>query len=191
MCEYPYILQQKSQMMNDSYPNTISGENQSQISQMGPMGPFVSLTANNSLMQPSSALGGSRLPGIINNSVLRAQSNQSQVKGNNVTSYGAWNKLTKGDLIVRQAGILDENRIVLFKRGKQIGNGYYIVEVSSNNSHLFIAAYDVESPESLLVEIPEQRAKHVLEQFDNDYDMIASSLNIANKRLMLLNPKYA
>jgi len=32
------------------------------------------------------------------------------------------------------------------------------VEISSNNSHLFIAAYDVESPESLLIEIPEKRA---------------------------------
>ena len=74
------------------------------------------------------------------------------------TSYGAWNKLTKGDQIVRQAAILDENRIVLYKRGKQIATGYYIVEISSNNTHLFIAAYDVESPESLLIEVPESRA---------------------------------
>jgi hypothetical protein len=63
---------------------------------------------------------------------------------------------------VRQATILDENRIVLYKRGKQIGRGYYIVEISSNNTHLFVAAYDVESPESLLIEIPEKKAQDIL-----------------------------
>lgn len=60
--------------------------------------------------------------------------------------------------IIRQAEALDENRIVLYKKGKQLGQGYYIVEISSNNTHLFIAAYDVESPESLLIELPERRA---------------------------------
>lgn len=52
---------------------------------------------------------------------------------------------------MRQAEILDENRIVLFKKGKQLGKGYYIVEVSSNNEYMYIAAYDVESPESFLI----------------------------------------
>ena len=60
--------------------------------------------------------------------------------------------------VIRQAENLDENRIVLYKRSKQLGQGYYIVEISSNNTHLFIAAYDVESPESLLIELPEKRA---------------------------------
>ena len=60
--------------------------------------------------------------------------------------------------MIRQAENLDENRIVLYKRSKQLGQGYFLVEISSNNSHLFIAAYDVESPESLLIELPERRA---------------------------------
>jgi len=60
--------------------------------------------------------------------------------------------------VIRQAENMDENRIVLYKRSKQLGQGYYIVEISSNNSHLFIAAFDVESPESLLIELPERRA---------------------------------
>lgn len=80
---------------------------------------------------------------------------------NQMTS-GAWNKVSKNSAVVRQANILDENRIVLFKKGKQISRGYYIVEISSNNSHLFIAAYDVESPESLLIEIPEKKAQDIL-----------------------------
>lgn len=67
--------------------------------------------------------------------------------------------------IIRQAEALDENRIVLYKKGKQLGQGYYIVEISSNNTHLFIAAYDVESPESLLIELPERRAQDILTEF--------------------------
>lgn len=49
---------------------------------------------------------------------MDALSNTKSSGGGNITNYGAWNKLTKTDLIVRQAGILDENRIVLYKRGK-------------------------------------------------------------------------
>ena len=72
-------------------------------------------------------------------------------------SQGNQRQSAKGP-IIRQAEALDENRIVLYKKGKQLGTGYYIVEISSNNTHLFIAAYDVESPESLLIELPEKRA---------------------------------
>jgi hypothetical protein len=90
--------------------------------------------------------------------------------------------------VIRQAENLDENRIVLYKRSKQLGQGYFIVEISSNNTHLFIAAYDVESPESLLIELPERRAQEILKEFDSDYDQMASSLQVMNKRLVLLNP---
>jgi hypothetical protein len=65
---------------------------------------------------------------------------------------------------------------VLYKKGKQLGAGYYIVEISSNNSYLFIAAYDVESPESLLIELPEKKAQEILNEFQNDYESMASSL---------------
>jgi hypothetical protein len=90
--------------------------------------------------------------------------------------------------IIRQAEHLDENRIVLHRRGKQLGQGYYIVEISSNNNKLFIAAYDVESPESLLIELPEKRAQEILGEFQQDYEMMADSLQVVNKRLVLLNP---
>jgi hypothetical protein len=93
--------------------------------------------------------------------------------------------------IIRQAEALDENRIVLYKKSKQLGQGYYIVEISSNNTHLFIAAYDLESPESLLIELPEKRAQEILNEFMNDYESMASSLQVMNKRLVLLNPKFA
>jgi len=39
-----------------------------------------------------------------------------------------------------------------------LGGGYYIVEISTNNSNMFIAAYDVESPENFLIELGEKKA---------------------------------
>ena len=72
-----------------------------------------------------------------------------------------------------------------------MGNGYYIVEISSNNSCLFIAAYDVESPESLLIELNESKAEEIMKEFSNDYETMASCLQIMNRRLVLLNPVSA
>ena len=54
---------------------------------------------------------------------------------------------------IRQEDNLDENRVVLYKNSKLLGNGYYLVEISTNDTHLFIAAFDVESEESLLIEL--------------------------------------
>ena len=36
-------------------------------------------------------------------------------------------------VVVKQADCLDENRVVLYKKGRLIGEGYFIVEISSNN----------------------------------------------------------
>ena len=56
-------------------------------------------------------------------------------------------RLTESRTIVdRQASILNENRIVLYKKGKLMGKGYYIVEVSSCHTEMFITAYNVEKP---------------------------------------------
>lgn len=69
-----------------------------------------------------------------------------------------------------------------------MGNGYYIIEISSNNSCLFIAAYDVESPESFLIELTEKKAEDIMIEFSNDYEVMSSCLQIMNRRLVLLNP---
>lgn len=91
--------------------------------------------------------------------------------------------------LVRQAEILDEKRIVLYKKGKQLNDrGYYIVEISSNNDTLFIAAYDVESAESLLIQVPQKRAQEIMEKFNNSYEELASNLHVAAGKLILLNP---
>jgi len=64
------------------------------------------------------------------------------------------------------------------------------VESASTNPSIAIAAYDVESPESFLIDLPEKKAQEILDQFNQDYEVIASNLNIINKRLVLLNPNY-
>lgn len=85
---------------------------------------------------------------------------------------------------------MDENRIVHYKKGKQLGSGYYIVEISSNSSFLFVATYDVESPESFLIKLPEKRANELMVEFGNNYEMMSNCLQVMNKRLYLLNPKF-
>lgn len=74
------------------------------------------------------------------------------------------------NVINRQASILDENRIVLYKKGKRMGRGYYIVEISSSQASMFITAFNIEKPQSIMMEIPDKRAKLILEQFDHDIE---------------------
>ena len=91
-------------------------------------------------------------------------------------------------ILIKQAEFLDENRIVLYKKGMQLGKGYFITEISSNNSTIFIAAYDVESPESFLIELPEKKAEEIMREFNSDYEKMAKCLQVMNRRLVLLNP---
>jgi len=94
---------------------------------------------------------------------------------------------------------LDENRVVVYKKSKKLGfhgypenGGIFMVEISNNleTGFLYIAAFDLSSPESLLIKLPDDKAKEIMTQFNNDWDFIASSLQVISKRLVLLNPKY-
>jgi len=40
-----------------------------------------------------------------------------------------------------------------------MGTGYYIVEISSSISHVFVTAFNVEKPQSLVMQIPERQAR--------------------------------
>lgn len=84
------------------------------------------------------------------------------------------------EVIIRQADRLENNRIILFKKAKQLAQGkYYVVEISTNPARsLFIAAFDMESPESLLIELRESKSQQILSQFDNDYELISNSLQV-------------
>lgn len=44
-----------------------------------------------------------------------------------------------------------------------MGKGYYIVEISTNDTQIFITAFNVEKPQSLVLEMPKKRAMFVLE----------------------------
>ena len=63
-----------------------------------------------------------------------------------------------------------------------------MVEISTNQTHLYIAAFDVETDESLLIELPQKKANEIIREFQQDYEQLASSLQVLNKRLVLLNP---
>ena len=80
--------------------------------------------------------------------------------------------------------------MILFKKRKNLGLGYFVVEISTFNGNLSIAAFDTKTPESLLIELPDGRAQHILNEFKNNYELMASSLQVMKKRRVLLNPKY-
>ena len=67
---------------------------------------------------------------------------------------------------------------MLYKKGKQMGRGHYIVEISSSHTKFFITAFNVEKPQSHILEIPEKKTKFILEQFDHDFDTLANYLII-------------
>ena len=81
------------------------------------------------------------------------------------TSVSDRKLLESRTIINRQASVLDENRIVHYKKGKQMGKGFYIVEISSNESHVYVTAFNVEKTQSLILTIPERKAREILQIF--------------------------
>ena len=53
---------------------------------------------------------------------------------------------------------------------------------------MFIAAYDVESPQSFLIELSDVKARDILYKFNNDLEKLSKCLKIMNNKLILLNP---
>ena len=94
---------------------------------------------------------------------------------------------------------MDPDRQVLYKGAKKLitndqpnDGGYFMVEVSKNMkfNRLYVAAFDVSGPESLLIKLVGDKVDDIERQFDADYEKIANCLQVFNKRLVLLNPKY-
>ena len=44
------------------------------------------------------------------------------------------------------------------------------VEISSSNNNIYVAAFDVDSPESLLIELDGSKSQEILAKFGNDYE---------------------
>ena len=56
---------------------------------------------------------------------------------------------------------------------------------------MFITAFNVEKPQSLILELPEKKARYILEQFDHDLEAMAACLTVEkDQKLILLNPNY-
>lgn len=93
------------------------------------------------------------------------------------------------DFVIRQADQLDNNRCVVFSEECKLSHLTYRVEISTTPAQeVLIAAFDLASPESLLIQLEKDRAEGVLAEFDNDYKVLARYLKVVNKRLVLLNP---
>ena len=60
-----------------------------------------------------------------------------------------------------------------YKKGKQLGEGIYVVEMSSTEKSLFIMAMNVEKSETLLLEIVGNQARDYLKKFEYDFEQIA------------------
>lgn len=73
-----------------------------------------------------------------------------------------------------------------------MGDGYYVVEISSTADTLYITAFNVEFAQSLLLEIRQPQAKEVLKKFEFDFDQISMCLRVEDdgKRFVLLNPFF-
>ncbi len=171
LCEYPFVLQTNPQMMLKSRLEDDSTRFQ---------------TASELPGVDSALLSRGKLPRVSTAVGQRGPVTRSYNSLIPPASGGGTAETRK--VLIKQAEALDENRIVLYKKGRQMGDGYYIIEISSNNSCLFIAAYDVESPESLLIELSEKKAEDIMKEFNNDYEQMATCLQIMNRRLVLLNP---
>ena len=69
-------------------------------------------------------------------------------------------------VVHREAVKLSDNRIVILKRGQLIEDaGYFIVEVSTYQGKLMIAAYDVESQNSYLITYNKKGVEALRNQF--------------------------
>ena len=56
---------------------------------------------------------------------------------------------------------------------------------------MYIIAVDTINPETLLVEIPEERSNQLLSSFDNNYELLVQSVDILNNKLIIMKPKVA
>jgi hypothetical protein len=80
--------------------------------------------------------------------------------------------------------------VVLYKRGHHIEpKGYFIVEISSELSTLFITAFSAVGPESFDLIYKNKDSYNILHTFGNDCNLMAMCLTFRNERLVIRNPK--
>ena len=55
---------------------------------------------------------------------------------------------------------------------------------------MVISAQHEDLPDSFIIEIEAAKVQHLLNEFGNDFNLMATHLKIMNKRMVLLNPKF-
>lgn len=71
----------------------------------------------------------------------------------------------------------------------ELGNGFYHIEMLiSQTDDLVISAQHTELPDSFIIEIEFSKVDHLINEFNNDFSLMADHLKIMNKRMVLLNP---
>ncbi len=58
----------------------------------------------------------------------------------------------------------------------------------SQQDDLVISAQHEDLPDSFIIEIEAAKVQHLLNEFNNDFSLMAQHLKIMNKRMVLLNP---
>lgn len=70
-----------------------------------------------------------------------------------------------------------------------LGNGIYNIEILfSQMDDLVISAQHSELSDSFIIEIEAAKVSHLLDEFQNNFEAMATHLKIMNKRMVLLNP---
>lgn len=77
----------------------------------------------------------------------------------------------------------------LYNGNHDLGNGIYNVEILlSQQDDLVISAQHIDQPDSFIIEIEQMKVNHLVNEFGNDFSIMANHLKIMNKRMVLLNP---
>lgn len=80
----------------------------------------------------------------------------------------------------------------LYTGTHDLGNGPYQIEIFlSYRGDLVITAQHTHLSDSFVIEISDQKVSNLVSEFSNNYAEMAMHLKIMNKRMVLLNPKYA
>ena len=80
---------------------------------------------------------------------------------------------------------------MIYKRGHTIDpKGFYIVEISTANQSLYVAAYSAVGPESFVIHFKDGEARDTMNRFGSDFNVMAMCLVFRNNRLVLRNPRH-
>ena len=79
---------------------------------------------------------------------------------------------------------LNHDKRLVLKRGVNIGERYFIVEISTDKKQVWVVANDVESPESYTLELSFTEALEMMDGGEN-YEVMLAALNMENGELVL------